>query len=108
MPEVQAIRSSLVAEAEQIAARVAKIEAHLRGVDRDTPDDWSDRAQFLENDEVLEKLDDHERDRLEAIKDAIARIDAGHYSECSSCGEDIPVKRLQALPHTTVCVDCAS
>jgi DnaK suppressor protein len=108
MPELNAIRQTLQAEAVEIAARVVKIEAHLRGVDRDAPDDWSDRAQFLENDEVLERLDDHERARLEAIKNAIDRIDAGHYAECTGCGKDIPLARLKALPHTTVCVKCAA
>ncbi len=108
MSNFATIKNQLLEQADSLTKRVQKIEAHLRGIDRDTPDDWSDRAQFLENDEVLEALDDHDRKQLVQIRAAVARIDSGDYGECASCGEDIPAGRLQALPITTVCVHCAA
>ena len=108
MTDLNAIREALVSDAEKLAARVSKIESHLRGIDRDAPDDWSDRAQFLENDEVLEALEDHDREHLISIRSALRRLDAGTYEKCSKCGKPIPMKRLQALPHTTTCVRCAN
>ena len=108
MTDTETIRAALVAKAEALAARVQKIEAHLRGVDRDAPDDWSDRAQFLENDEVLEALDNHDREALTQIRDALRRLDAGNYGICTDCDESIPAGRLAALPTTTKCVNCAA
>jgi DnaK suppressor protein len=108
MPELNAIKEKLLSEAESLAQRVQTIEAHLRGTDRDAPTDWRDRAQFLENDEVLEALDTYDRAQLEQIRAALRRIDAGAYTECSSCGEDIGLARLNALPITTLCVHCAA
>ncbi len=108
MSDLQTVRDSLVAQAEALAKRVEKIEAHLRGVDRDTPDNWRERAQFLENDEVLEALDEHDLAQIGQIKAALARVDAGTYGECADCGEAIAVGRLKALPTTTTCIDCAS
>ena len=107
MTDLTAIRERLIEEAKTLATRVSKIESHLRGEDRDTPDDWSDRAQVLENDEVLEALDDRDRKQILSIRAALQRIDAGTYETCESCGKKIPAARLVAVPHTTTCVHCA-
>jgi RNA polymerase-binding transcription factor DksA len=41
-------------------------------------------------------------------QDALSRIDDGTYGMCDVCGEAIPVARLDALPYTKMCVNCAS
>ena len=41
------------------------------------------------------------------IDAALERIKAGEYGDCASCGEEIPTKRLQALPFAIRCVACA-
>lgn len=46
-------------------------------------------------------------DLLHKVEHALARIDAGDYGICESCGNDIPVARLDALPYATLCVNCA-
>jgi RNA polymerase-binding transcription factor DksA len=38
----------------------------------------------------------------------MARLDAGTYGTCASCGETIAKGRLAALPATPVCTGCAS
>jgi DnaK suppressor protein len=47
-------------------------------------------------------------DLLGKVKHALARIDAGGYGICESCGKAIPVERLEVLPYATLCVTCAS
>ncbi|MGH9027326.1 MAG: TraR/DksA C4-type zinc finger protein [Acidimicrobiia bacterium] len=47
-----------------------------------------------------------ERQTVEDIDDAIARMDAGKYGVCVSCGARIPVARLEVIPWTELCVDC--
>mgnify|MGYP002826984169 CR=1 FL=1 len=42
------------------------------------------------------------------IDHALERIDQGVGNECEQCGNDIDPRRLQVLPYTTVCVDCAA
>jgi DnaK suppressor protein len=39
---------------------------------------------------------------------ALAKLDEGTYGICDSCGNAIPVKRLQAMPDSTLCVPCAA
>ena len=45
-------------------------------------------------------------DRQLEIKDALARLDAGTWGVCDGCGEQIPPKRLKALPWAALCVEC--
>lgn len=42
------------------------------------------------------------------LENAIKRIDNGTYGACRSCGELIGKKRLQIVPHATLCIKCKS
>jgi DnaK suppressor protein len=44
---------------------------------------------------------------LEQIRAALERVAEGTYGQCQECGKAIPRLRLQALPYTPHCVDCA-
>jgi|AACY02.16.fsa_nt_gi DnaK suppressor protein len=102
------IQTRLETELSSILARHAKIDAHLHNRDREIPKDWDDAAAMMENDEVLEALDDQSRARIAALRAAMRRLEDGVYGVCANCGSDIGDKRLQALPATPVCVDCAT
>ncbi len=46
---------------------------------------------------------------LAALREAaLARLDAGSYGRCAECGNDIAAARLEALPWTAYCVQCAA
>lgn len=47
-------------------------------------------------------------EHLAMVDAALERIAAGTYGSCVECGRRIPVVRLDALPATPYCVDCAS
>jgi len=42
---------------------------------------------------------------IQELKDALARLDAGTYGRCVTCGIDIPDSRLAAVPATRFCVE---
>ncbi|HET7310447.1 MAG TPA: TraR/DksA C4-type zinc finger protein [Mycobacteriales bacterium] len=42
----------------------------------------------------------------ERVRGALARIDAGTYGQCVTCGRDLPDERLDARPEAERCVDC--
>lgn len=69
--------------------------------------DWSEQASERENDEVLESLGNTSEQELLMIKFALKRIEDGNYFQCDECGTDIPEARLELLPFTAHCVDCA-
>ena len=73
-----------------------------------TPEqDWEDRAVDLADDEVQETLTDTDSTELRAIAAALGRIEAGRFGLCVRCGEPIEAERLDLLPHTPFCADCA-
>lgn len=47
-------------------------------------------------------------DLLSKVDHALERVNAKTYGSCESCGKDIPVERLDVLPYSTLCVECAS
>lgn len=44
--------------------------------------------------------------RREAVREALARLEAGDYGYCRRCGKPIEEERLEALPETPWCADC--
>lgn len=56
----------------------------------------------------LHQLDNQDKNTIEAIDYALGRIQSDQYDICESCGEKISEKRLEAVPWTTRCIDCAA
>ena len=48
------------------------------------------------------------RAAVEEIDAALERVKAGTYGICLRCGKNIPVARLEAVPHAALCIDCKS
>lgn len=68
--------------------------------------DPNDRAS-QESDMTLELRNrDRERKLIKKIDEIIAKIDEGDYGYCDSCGIEIGLKRLEARPTATLCIDC--
>jgi DnaK suppressor protein len=68
--------------------------------------DPNDRAS-QETDIALELRNrDRERKLIKKIEDTLAHIDDGDYGFCNSCGIEIGLKRLEARPTATLCIDC--
>src|ERR1051326_7000846 len=68
--------------------------------------DPNDRAS-QESDMALELRNrDRERKLIKKIDETIAKIDTGDYGYCESCGIEIGLKRLEARPTATLCIDC--
>ena len=45
--------------------------------------------------------------RIEALQEALSKVDEGDYGHCERCGSQIDPERLEILPATTLCADCA-
>jgi len=68
--------------------------------------DPNDRAT-QESDMALELRNrDRERKLIKKIDETVAKIDSGDYGYCESCGIEIGLKRLEARPTATLCIDC--
>ncbi len=68
--------------------------------------DPTDQAS-IETDRNFElRIKDRERRLIRKIEKTIIRLREGEFGMCESCGGDIAIKRLQARPVTTLCIDC--
>ncbi len=69
------------------------------------PPDPNDRAT-LESEFALElRTRDRERKLIRKIEEALSRIEDGSYGYCVETGEPIGVKRLEARPVATLCIE---
>ncbi|HEX5539511.1 MAG TPA: RNA polymerase-binding protein DksA [Methylophilaceae bacterium] len=68
--------------------------------------DPNDRAS-QESDMALELRNrDRERKLIKKIDETLAKINEHEYGYCNSCGVEIGLKRLEARPTATLCIDC--
>lgn len=101
------IRDQLLERRRALARRVSAIQSDRRHEREPLDRDADEQSLQLENDEVLDALDDTERQELQAIDAALARIEQGRYGSCTACGGTIAPERLRALPTATTCRACA-
>lgn len=68
--------------------------------------DPSDRASQEEAFSLELRTRDRERKLISKISQAIESINADDYGYCDTCGTDIGIRRLEARPTATACIDC--
>ena len=78
----------------------------LRDAGEGAGDDQADAGTKTFEREHEMSLAANSRDMLEQTSRALARIDAGTYGVCESCGNPIGKRRLQAFPRATLCMTC--
>ena len=108
MKEYEEIRNRLIAMLEELNLRLTRITNDVRHSEVPLEKDFSEQATQNDNDEVMDYLGNSARTEIEMIKQAIARIDNGQYGICQVCGEPISKERLEAVPYSNMCINCAS
>lgn len=68
--------------------------------------DMADQASGNNEVHIALKLKQTDAKILQAIEEALKRIDKGTYGVCRDCGEPIAPARLNAIPWTRVCITC--
>jgi DnaK suppressor protein len=99
-------RKTLLAQRRNLFRQVAQSEEELRWFESDIESEVEERAQEETMVRLLDRLDGRAKAEIEAIDQALVRIDSGQYGRCEGCGKDIPQSRLEALPAATRCVTC--
>jgi RNA polymerase-binding transcription factor DksA len=94
-----------------LEARMAELKERLHEID-DMLDshqsrDWEELATEREGDEVLEGMGASGKAEIAKIQAALARMDEDEFGYCVSCGAEISEERLDVVPFTPFCRDCA-
>lgn len=91
--------------------RLAELEARLHGIEEELDShnskDWEELAVEREEDEVLERMGTSGQAEIRMIKAALQRMDDGEYGYCVKCGDEILPERLDVVPYTPFCRNCA-
>jgi DnaK suppressor protein len=68
--------------------------------------DLADQASGNNEVHIQLKLKQTDAKILQAIEEALYRMEKGAYGVCRDCGDPISVARLEAIPWTRVCITC--
>lgn len=104
MTTIATRKAALEARLDLLRTRVVEIEREL---DSHQSRDWEDLATEREGDEVLEGMGLSAQQEIRMIDAALRRIANGTYGECARCGAEITPERLDLIPYTPFCRDCA-
>jgi RNA polymerase-binding transcription factor len=104
--EFKELRERLEMQREEVRQLLSRLEQETRSLDVDVPQDSADRSVINLSKETLFEQGSQRRGLLRRIEGAIERIQKGSFGTCLGCGQQIAVRRLQALPWTQYCLKC--
>ena len=102
---MEEIRKILLEEKEKIGDEIKSKQINLSDIERDVGDEV-DKSMVEQERELNLLLQDREKQHLEAIEEALQRIETGEYGFCNECGDKIDKKRLMAMPLAQLCITC--
>jgi DnaK suppressor protein len=92
---------------QELMEEVDRTVHHMQDEAANFPDP-NDRAT-QESEFTMElRTRDRERKLIKKIDESLQKIDDGEYGYCEECGIEIGVRRLEARPTATLCIDCKS
>ena len=104
MTSIEARKVQLEQRLQDLNSRLQRIGDEL---EQPVSDDFSEQATEREDEEVLEELGTAGEQEIRMIDAALERIEDGTYGVCANCGEPISEARLDILPQTPFCRNCA-
>ena len=98
-------RKLLMGQRDELVDAVHRTANLIRAEVDHYPDD-ADRATREEELGIELRTRDRERRLLAKIDKSLAQLSQGEYGYCESCGNEIGLRRLEARPTATLCIDC--
>ena len=104
--EMEKFRRLLEAKKNSLSTDLAKTRNAEEETTEESTQDIADKAASSYNKEFLFHQSNADRQLLQMVENALARIREGNFGECISCGKEINSKRLDAVPWTRHCIEC--
>ena len=99
-------RAILLMQRDSILENATRVRRGELEIDRDDSPDEMDMALAESSLSFAGQIRERESKLLSRIEEALERIDRGDYGDCTSCGEEVGVKRLLARPVARLCIMC--
>jgi DnaK suppressor protein len=105
--KMQDIRKNLVMQRKELLVGAMEALNELNELPGQTVfPDLGDQATAEIDRNFMLRLKGREQKLLKKIEEALDRIDHGVFGICDKCGQEINVRRLEARPVTTMCIEC--
>jgi len=104
--KLEYFRKKLETRQQELRTMVSRNQQDGRSADEEATQDIADRAASSYTKEFLFSQSNNDRQLLQMVDGALARLREGSFGECVSCGKEINPKRLEAVPWTRHCIDC--
>lgn len=99
------IEKILLAWRQSLMEEVDRTVSHMKDEAANFPDP-SDRASQEEEFSIELRTRDRERKLIKKIEDGLERLHEDDFGYCEACGIEIGLRRLEARPTATLCIDC--
>jgi DnaK suppressor protein len=103
--QVAHFRNILLTWKKELMEEVDRTVHHMQDDAANFPDP-NDRATQESEFSMELRARDRERKLIKKIDEALGHLDDNEYGYCEACGVEIGVKRLEARPTATLCIDC--
>ena len=100
------IKQDLSEKKRMILAGANEAISSKLGAQNENLPELGDQAMVEIDSNFLLRLKDREKRLLTKIDQALERIEKGTFGICEECGQEIGLKRLEARPVTTMCIEC--
>lgn len=111
--DLQVMKSNLLQERGRIASDLDALEESTAQTPKDSSGDLSSYSSHMadQGSDAMERekaflFASVKRRRLAELDLALERIEAGTFGICESCGQQIPLKRLERMPGASLCISC--
>ena len=101
------LKTKIQADLAALRSDIAGLEEATQPIAPDVALGRLTRMDAIQNKSVNEAALSEARTKLEKLKTALARLDDPQFGTCENCGEAISPARLEYMPETTRCVNCA-
>ena len=105
--QLEHFRTVLNAWKDELMHEVDRTVDHMKDDAANFPDP-ADRASQEEEFSLELRTRDRERKLIKKIDESLNELDKGDYGYCETCGVEIGIRRLEARPTATQCIDCKS
>jgi DnaK suppressor protein len=99
-------KKTLEARHRNLRIGLAKTQREAHTAEHDRGKDEGDRAAISLARELDLGQKSRDRTLLTAVDAALRRINDGTFGECLNCGQEINIKRLEAIPWVRYCIAC--
>ncbi len=104
--QLDGYRNLLLVKKKSLTEAYNKNKTYGRLTEDEGTQDLADKASSAYTKEFLYSLSNTDREVLQKVDEALARLDRGEFGTCGECGDELNRRRLEAVPWASHCVVC--